>query len=370
LDDLLQPDFEAISREFALEGTFLRADLLRSGHIHDTYAVRLQGAAGPRRYVIQRINTEIFRDLECLTSNVVRVTEHLNRKLAAATDSEGRQEALNVIPTHAGEPLFRDTDGGVWRAYDFIEHTRTVDIVEHPDQAREGAYAFGTFLEALADLPLPRLHETLPCFHDTPRRFAAFKEAVDAVPQDRASEAKDEVAFALARAPLTELLSTALARGDLPERVTHNDTKINNVLFDVDTGEGVCVIDLDTVMPGAAAYDFGDLVRTTTATAAEDEPDLRKVRLRLDLFEAVVHGFLDAASELLTPAEVESLVVAGKVITFETGLRFLADFLQGDIYFKTARPAHNLDRARTQFELVRQLEEQEPQLQTIVERYA
>jgi hypothetical protein len=276
---------------------------------------------------------------------------------------------LQLVQTRDERSFLRDPEGRVWRAYNFIERARTVDVVEGLGQARDAAWAFGRFQEMLADLPQPRLHETLAHFHDSPRRFGAFEAAVEADSQRRAVEAKEEIAFALAREDVTHLLVEALATGRIPERVTHNDTKINNVLFDTSTGDPLCVIDLDTTMAGAAAYDFGDLVRTSTSTGAEDERDLRKVRFQLDLFEAVASGFLEAARGFLTPAEVDSLVVGGKLITFETGLRFLTDFLEGDVYFKTARPAHNLDRARTQFELVSQLEEREDRLSTIVGRY-
>jgi Ser/Thr protein kinase RdoA (MazF antagonist) len=365
-----QVDLEAISGEFRLGGPLLDAELLRSGHIHDTYAIRIQAGIETRRYLFQRINTTVFRNLERLTENVLRVTEHLRAKIAAAPPAAHCLEVLSVIPTQQGEAIFRDPSDAAWRGYNFIENARTVDVVENADQARKGAEAFGRFQQMLVDLPKPRLHETIPHFHDTPWRFEVFGGTVEADPHNRAAEAREEIAFAFAREDMTGALTQGLASGELPERITHNDTKINNVLFDTSTGDAVCVIDLDTVMPGAAGYDFGDLVRTTTSTATEDERDLRKVELRLDLFEAIARGFLEAAREFLTPAEVDSLVCAGTLITFETGLRFLTDFLQGDVYFKTARPAQNLDRARTQFELVRQLEEHQPQLRTIVERYS
>jgi hypothetical protein len=362
-------DLEAVGREFCFAGDFLDGELLKIGHIHDTYVVRVRREGGVTRFLLQRINLNVFPDLARLAENVRRVTEHVGEKLATAHPGQGRREALRVIPTQDGDAILCDHEGRAWRAYNFIERTRTVDMVEGPEQARKAARAFGQFQEMLSDLPRPRLHETLAHFHDTPRRFAAFADALASDACDRARRANDEIAFALARQAMAALLTDALVAGRIPERVTHNDTKINNVLFDTQTEEPVCVIDLDTTMPGVAAYDFGDLVRTSTSTSAEDERDLGQVQLRLDLFEALASGFLEAARGFLTPAEVDSLIVGGKLITFETGLRFLTDFLQGDVYFKTARAAHNLDRARTQFELVRQLEDQEQRLTAILDRY-
>jgi hypothetical protein len=362
-------DFEAVSRKFRFGGNFLDAVPIPAGHINDTYLVRVGPAGHTEAFVLQRINTVVFRDPDRLMENIVRITEHVAAKVAAAPPFDGRREVLRLIPTREGRSFFRDSEGRLWRAYNSIGRTRTVDVVEGIEQAWNAAWAFGRFQEMLADLPEPRLHETIPHFHDTPHRFAAFLSAVETGSQSRAAQAKAEIEFAAAREDMTGLLTSALAADRIPERVTHNDTKINNVLFDTSTGEPVCVIDLDITMAGAAAYDFGDLVRTSTSRGAEDERDLRKVRFQLDLFEAVAAGFLEAARDFLTPLEVDSLVVGGKLITFETGLRFLTDFLEGDVYFKTARPAHNLDRARTQFELVRQLEEREDQLSVIVERF-
>lgn len=362
-------DFEAISREFRFGGDFVDARPIPAGHINDTYLVRVRAPSRTAEFVLQRINTIVFRDPDRLMENIVRITEHVAAKVAAAPASDGRREILRLIPTREGRSFLRDSEGRVWRAYNSVGRTRTVDVVEGIEQARKAAWAFGRFQEMLADLPEPRLHETIPHFHDTPHRFAAFLSVVETDSQSRAAHATEEIEFAVAREEMAGLLTTALTEGRIPERVTHNDTKINNVLFDTSTGEPVCVIDLDITMAGAAAYDFGDLVRTSTSRGAEDERDLRKVRFQLDLFEAVAAGFLDAARQFLTPAEVDSLVVVGKLITFETGLRFLTDFLEGDVYFKTARPTHNLDRARTQFELVRQLEDREEQLARVVERY-
>jgi Ser/Thr protein kinase RdoA (MazF antagonist) len=238
-----------------------------------------------------------------------------------------------------------------------------VDVVESPAQAFAAAQAFGQFQKLLTDLPAPRLHDTIPDFHHTPKRFAALEKFVAADTGNRAALAKPEIEFALRHQAICGVLLDA----QLPERVTHNDTKINNVLLDDATGEGVCVIDLDTVMPGLALYDFGDMVRTTTSPVKEDERDLTKVTMQFPMFEALVRGYLASASAFLTPAEKQQLAFAGKLITFEIGIRFLTDFLAGDPYFKIHREEHNLDRCRTQFKLVESIEQQEAQMNKSVE---
>jgi aminoglycoside phosphotransferase (APT) family kinase protein len=240
---------------------------------------------------------------------------------------------------------------------------KTYDAVESPQQAYQAAKAFGQFQKMLADLPAPRLHDTIPDFHHTPKRFANLKQAILDNKANRLSLAKAEIDFALKRKSICSVLLDA----KLPERVTHNDTKFNNVMLDNATGEGICVIDLDTVMPGLALYDFGDMVRTTTSPAKEDERDLSKVTMQFPMFEALVRGYLSSAGEFLTPAEKKFLAFSGKLITFEIGLRFLTDFLEGDTYFKVHRDGHNLDRCRTQFKLVESIEQQENEMNRLVE---
>jgi Ser/Thr protein kinase RdoA (MazF antagonist) len=248
----------------------------------------------------------------------------------------------------------------------FVERATGHDVIRNADQAFQAAKAFGAFQALLADLPGERLVETIPDFHHTPSRYAAFAAALAKDTHGRAREAAAEIAFAQARAGEVGLIVDAMARGEIPERVTHNDTKLNNVLLDNETQEGICVIDLDTVMPGSALYDFGDLVRTSTSPAAEDEVDLSKVRMQLPMFEALVRGYLASAGGFLTPRERALLPFAGKLITFEIGLRFLTDWLEGDVYFKVKRPRHNLDRLRTQFKLVESIEAQLPAMQALV----
>ena len=357
-----QPDLCAITRQFQILGNFVGAEPYGSGHINDTYRVTFDRAGMPARYIFQRINHRIFKNPVALMENIQRVTCHLRDKLAGVPDSA--RQALTLIPSQAGQPWHQDAAGNYWRVYDFIERARTYDAVESPAQAYEAAKAFGRFQYMLTDLPAPRLHDTIPDFHHTPKRFAEFERALAADSANRAKLAGSEIEFALRHQPITGAL---LAAG-LPERITHNDTKFNNVMLDDATGAGVCVIDLDTVMPGLALYDFGDMVRTTTSPVTEDERDLTKVSMQLPMFAALVRGYWSAAGGFLTPAERRLLPEAGKVITLEIGLRFLADYLAGDTYFKVHRPGHNLDRCRTQFRLVESIEQQETQLHQLVDQ--
>jgi len=355
-------DVHAVAREFYIAGEFLSAEPYGSGHINDTYCVIYNQGGTRVRYLFQRINHHVFKNPVALMENVQRVTTHLAGKVAAGPDASRR--VLTLIPTRSGASHVCDSGGNVWRAYIFIENARGYDAVETPAQALSAARAFGRFQTLLADLPAPRLHDTIPDFHHTPKRFAALEKAVDADAANRASLARTEIEFALRHKAICGVLLEA----NLPERVTHNDTKFNNVLLDDATGEGVCVIDLDTVMPGLALYDFGDMVRTTTSPAKEDERDLRKVQMQFPMFEALARGYLDSAAEFLTPAEKKLLPFAGKLITFEIGLRFLTDYLAGDVYFKVSRDGHNLDRCRTQFKLVESITQQEAAMNQLVEK--
>jgi hypothetical protein len=358
----LKHDLRSIAANFLLPGEFLSAEPCGSGHINDTYCVRFDQAGKSVRYVLQRVNSNIFRDPVALMQNVQRVTSHIAAKLAGQPDVHRR--VLTLMPTCAGEVMHVDAEQNYWRACRFVENAHTCDVAESVEQAFKVANAFGQFQQLLSDLPAPRLHDTIPDFHHTPKRFATLEQAIAADVAGRATLAKPEIDFALRRKSMTGILLDA----KLPERVTHNDTKFNNVMLDDATGEGICVLDLDTVMPGLALYDFGDLVRTTTSPAAEDEPDLSKVTMQFPMFEALVRGYLAAAGGFLTQAEKRYLAVSGKLITFETGIRFLTDYLSGDSYFKVHREGHNLDRCRTQFKLVESIERQEDQMNALVER--
>jgi hypothetical protein len=358
----LRHDVREVARRFQIHGEFLSAEPYGSGHINDTYCARFDQGGTMVRYLLQRINHTIFKEPVRLMENIQRVTTHLGAKM---TDQPGAsRRTLTLINCRAdGRPFYCDGEGNHWRAYYFIEKARSYDAVESTEQAFQAARAFGRFQQLLADLPAPRLHDTIADFHHTPRRFEALERAIAADSANRAQGAKAEIEFALQHQALTRVLLAA----SLPERVTHNDTKLNNVLLDDVTGEGVCVIDLDTVMPGLALYDFGDIVRTTTSPTREDERDLSKVGMQFGMYEALVRGYLSSAGEFLTRAEKQHLAVAGKLITFEIGIRFLTDFLQGDTYFKVHREGHNLDRCRTQFKLVQSIEEQEERMDQLVE---
>jgi len=357
----LKHDVRAVARQFQICGEFFGAEPYGSGHINDTYCACYSQGGAPVRYILQRINHNVFKNPVALMENVQRVTAHLAGKVADEPDSSRR--VLTLIPARDGRAWHCDADGNHWRTYVFVEKARTYDAIETPKQAFEAAKAFGQFQKLLSDLPAPRLHDTIPDFHHTPRRFERLEQAIAVDSVNRAGLAGPDITFALRHKCITGQLLDA----GLPERVTHNDCKLNNAMLDDATGEGVCVIDLDTVMPGLVLYDFGDMVRTSTSPAREDERDLSKVKMQFPMFEALVRGYLQSAGNFLTAAERAHLVAAGKIITFEIGIRFLTDFLEGDAYFKIHRENHNLDRCRTQFKLVESIEQQESEMTRLVE---
>lgn len=356
----------AVAERFAIPGDFVGAEPFGSGHINDTYAATFDQGGTRVRYILQRVNHQIFKDVPALMENMLRVTRHAAAKLCAAGCRDITRRVLTVIPARDGAGYVRDASGNFWRSLVFIEHARTHDRVRDARQAYEAARAFGEFQTLLADLPGERLHETIPQFHHTRSRFDRLVDAIAADSSGRVRNAGPEIEFFLSREPISDVLLDLLAAGEIPERATHNDTKLNNVLIDDTTGTGVCVVDLDTVMPGLALYDFGDLVRTSTSPALEDEPDVSHVTMQLPMFEALVAGYLSAAGQVLNARETALLPFAGKLITFETGCRFLTDYLQGDVYFKVKQPDHNLVRCRTQIALVESIEAQEAAMQAVV----
>jgi len=357
-------DVRAAAHEFKIDGEFVAAMAYGSGHINDTYCVVFLDNGLPVRSILQRINTNIFKRPVALMENVQRVTSHLAAQVGGEPDCDRR--VLTLIAARNGRAWHEDADGNFWRAYRFIERARTYDAVESTSQAFQAGKAFGRFQQLLVSLPAPRLHDTIPDFHNTPKRFVTLQHEIESNVAGRARLAKQEIEFALAHEPIARVLLDA----NLPERVTHNDTKFNNVLLDDSTGEGICVIDLDTVMPGLALYDFGDMVRTTTSPAAEDERDLARVNLEFPMFEALLRGYLSSAGAFLTAPEKKHLVAAGKLIAFEQGVRFLADYLAGDVYYKVHREGHNLDRCRTQFKLVESIEQQQERMERLVDSIA
>lgn len=360
---------QEVLEKFEIPGRLLSVEPYGTGHINDTYRSIFEEQGGRRKsYIHQRINHKIFTRPERLMENIRRVTEHLHEKLLASGGDVTRG-ALTLVSALDGR-CFAQDDENYWRTYHFIEGAQTYDLVERPEHIYHAAQAFGNFQKLLADLPDPPLHETIPNFHNTCARFDQFEKALAADVAGRADACRTEIEFVLARKGMAGTVVNALAEGRVPSRITHNDTKFNNVMIDDTTGEGVCVIDLDTVMPGAVLYDFGDAVRIGTATAVEDERDLTKVGVSLELFEYLTRGYLDAARDFLVPAEIELLAFSARLITFEIGLRFFTDHLSGDTYFKVHRENHNLDRCRTQFKMVSQMEEQVEQLEQIVRRYS
>lgn len=360
--------FREVVKRFRAWGDFVEAIPYGSGHINDTFKVTFNMAGASVHYLLQRINHHIFRDPRAVMENIVRVTDHVRAKLSAAGVEDVTRHSLCVVLTRGdARPCFQDADGNWWRMYLFVEGARTYDTIEHQSQAFEAARAYARFQNLLADLPAPRLHETIPNFHNTPVRLGALQEAIAADICNRAADVRAEIAFVERRATLCGRLLERHAKGEIPERITHNDTKLNNVMLDDVTGEGVCVIDLDTVMPGLALYDFGDMVRSATAAAPEDERDLGKVRMRIEMFESIARGYL-AEADFLNPAEREELVFSGRLITLMIGMRFLTDYLQGDTYFKTRRAGQNLDRCRSQFKMVESMEAQAEAMEKIVSR--
>ena len=334
-------EFQSICSQFRLYGDFISVQPYGNGHINDTYQLTYCQSGKNVRYILQRINTNVFRNPVSLMDNIQRVTDHLQRK---CTNSRG---TLTLILTEKWKPYVVDSVGNYWRVYLFIENAISYDVLENEKQAYEAAKVFGQFQADLVDLPGPRLIETIPDFHNTPARVAALEKAVR---EDKCGRA-----------------AYLNRQGLIPERITHNDTKLNNVLIDNATGKGICVIDLDTVMPGLAHYDFGDMVRTGTSPAPEDEKDLSRVTMQFNMFEALLRGYCASAGKFLNDVELEYLPFSGKLITLEIGMRFLTDYLEGDIYFKTHRDGHNLDRCRTQFKLVESIEQQYDRMMKLVE---
>ena len=340
-----------------------------SGHINDTFLLCFETPANDQKqYILQRINHTIFHNPPQLMENIVNITRFLRNKITAQ-GGEPDRETLNVIKTKYGTKWYQDSDNNYWRIYQFIENSLCLEQVKSEKDFYDSAVAFGNFQKQLADFPVEILHETIPNFHNTASRFADFQKAAAEGDQARIALAQAEIAFALERKEDTSVLTTLLSEGKLPLRVTHNDTKLNNILFDADTHKALCIIDLDTVMPGLSLYDFGDSIRFGANTGAEDETDLSKVGLDLSLFEAFTKGYLEGCAGRLTAKEIELLPMGAKLMTYECGIRFLADFLTGDHYFKIHRDHHNLDRARTQFRLVADMEAKWDKMTAIVKKY-
>jgi Ser/Thr protein kinase RdoA (MazF antagonist) len=364
-EELDQREIAAIAASFAIQGDFVDGAPYGSGHINDTYAINYKQAGSPLRYILQRINHNVFKQPELLQANIEKVTRHLANKLGAHSDASRRR--LSLVPTHDGDSYSLDSQGNYWRVYLFIEGATTYDQIKSSDQAYQAARAFGQFVNDLSDIP-ERLEETIPDFHNTPARFRVLQQAIADDAHNRAADVKPEIDYVLAQEGIVARLVDLNEAGLIPERVTHNDTKLNNVMIDDETGEGICVIDLDTCMPGLSLYDFGDMVRTAARPTAEDEQDLDKVVADLKMFEALARGYIETLGPNMSPDERANLAFSAQLITLEIGIRFLTDYLQGDVYFKTHRPGHNIDRCRTQFKMAQEFERNMDRMNDFVER--
>ncbi len=356
-----------LSRKFQIYGHFLHAEPCKIGHINETYTVTYNQGGTNVRYVHQKLNVSVFKEPDAVMENIMRITTHIRGKLEAQNDADVTRKALIVVPTRNNEPYYKNHYQECWRAFVYIEDAQTFEAALHPKQAYQAGKAFGTFQSLLSDLPGKRLNETIPDFHNCRKRFTTLQAAIQEDRFNRAKSAEKEIEFAFKHEPIVDVLLKAHSTGKIPERITHNDTKFNNVMLDVKTGDQMCVVDLDTVMPGLVLYDFGDIVRTTTSPTLEDELDLSKIKMRMPMFESLARGYVEATQSFLTKAEKSFLAFSGKLITFTIGIRFLTDFLMGDTYFRVHRPNHNLDRCRTQFRLVESIEAQEDKMQQFVD---
>jgi hypothetical protein len=362
-----ETELHAIFSHFQIHGEMLRVEKLNVGHINETYAATYDQGGTRIRYLHQKLNRAVFRNPAGVMKNILRVTGHLRKKLETAQVDDLTRRTLTVIPTRAGKSFWRDDEGNVWRTFVFVEGVRTYQVVRTPAQAFQAGRAFGEFQTLLVDLPGGRLIETIPNFHDTRARLAALQQAVQRDRFNRAATVKRELDFARQREGIAGVIVDGMATGRIPERITHNDTKFNNVMLDAATGEARCIVDLDTVMPGCALYDFGDLIRTATSPTLEDERDLVRVKMRMPLFKQLARGYLGRAGEFLNRTERSLIAFSGRLITYELGLRFLTDYLNGDVYFRTHRRGQNLDRCRAQFKLVESIEQQEAAMQKFAE---
>lgn len=353
---------------FKLHGELKECIRYGSGHINDTYRLTYETSQGTKRYILQRMSRNIFKKPVELIENISGVTSWLRKKIIE-NGGDPERETLTLVKSQTGLPYFVDSDGEYWRVYLFIEGATCYDAVKDDNDFYQSAVAFGHFQQLLADYPAETLHETIKDFHNTPDRLKKFKKAVAEDVCGRAASVQKEIDFILEREELTHALYDMQLDGRLPLRVTHNDTKSNNVLMDNTTGKGLCVIDLDTVMPGLAVNDFGDSIRFGASTGAEDEKDLSKISCDMELYDIYAKGFVEGCGGALTDMEIECLPIGAKVMTYECGMRFLTDYLSGDTYFKVDYPTHNLDRTRTQLKLVWDMEQKWEQMQEIARKY-
>jgi len=357
-------DLRKIYSSFLADGSFSDAVSYGSGHIHDTFLV-VTSEKDKDDYILQRLNNRVFRNIPELQENIERVTNHLYRKLLTVPGSDIKRECLTLIRARNGNSWMEDEEGNFWRMFIFIPNHRSYDIVDSPDKAFEGGKAIGRFQAMLADLPGEPLHETIPNFHNIEKRLETFVQAVKSDKVKRASDVKEEINFVLKRSEEMKVILRLGMEGKIPLRITHNDTKFNNILLD-QNDKALCIIDLDTVMPGYVHYDFGDAIRTAANMAAEDEKDLSKVKMDIGLYNAYSEGYLSATRDTLNSVEKEYLAFAPRLITYTMAVRFLTDYLDGDSYYKIHHEHHNLQRAKAQLRLVESMEEQYSEMQKTI----
>jgi Ser/Thr protein kinase RdoA (MazF antagonist) len=362
----MEYNLKEIFESFTPDGTYLTGEPYGSGHIHDTFRVETK-EKDKDDYILQRLNNKIFKNIPELQNNIERVTIHLRNKIEAIPGSNVKRECLRLIPSLEGKSWIVDKNGNYWRMYIFISNHRSYNIVDSPDKAFEGGKAIGRFQAMLSDMPGGPLFETIPSFHNIEKRDETFNLKVKENPVGRVSSVRNEIDQFLQRAEEMKIILKLGREGKIPIRITHNDTKFNNILLD-ENDKALCVIDLDTVMPGYVHYDFGDAIRTATNTANEDEKDLSKVKMDINLFKAYAEGYLSGTANTLNDIEKEYLAFAPKLITYTIGLRFLTDYIDGDNYFKIHHELHNIQRARAQLQLVKSMEEQYDSMKKIISK--
>ena len=358
-------DLERIFKRFDTSGSYLKAYPFGTGHIHDTF--RIETGTGYRDYLIQKLNNTIFLDIPGLQDNIYRVTTHIRTKMKCDSESEGdiERKCLTVIKSKEGKSWFRDDSDNYWRMFLFIPDHRSYDIVQNKSLAYEGGKAVGRFQSLLSDLPGPRLNETIPFFHDIEKRLETFHGVLKKDPVSRVKSVKNEINFVMAREEEMKTILNLGREGKIPLRITHNDTKFNNILFD-EKDRALCLIDLDTVMPGYIHYDFGDSIRTVANTGAEDEEDLSLVSMNIEFYESFTKGYLEQVKDVLNKTEIDYLAYAPSLMTFIMGLRFLTDYISGDVYYKIHKPNQNILRTRAQFRLVECFEKQLDTMKSLI----
>jgi thiamine kinase-like enzyme len=359
-------DLSKIYDSFLADGSFSSAVVCGSGHIHDTFRIKTS-EKDKDDYILQRLNNRVFRNIPELQDNIERVTNHIRKKLLSIPGADVMRECLTVIMAKNGKSWVEDEDGSFWRMFIYIPDHRSYDKVDTPEKAVEGGKAIGRFQALLADLPGKPLYETIPFFHDIGKRLETFLSAVQNDKADRKKSTRGEIEFILKRSEEMKIILKLGKEGKIPLRITHNDTKFNNILLD-ENDKALCLIDLDTVMPGYVHYDFGDVIRTAANTADEDEKDLSKVKMDLELFGAFAEGYLSETRDTLNDVEKEYLAFAPRLLTYTMAVRFLTDYLDGDTYYKIHHEHHNLQRAKAQLKLIENMEEQYSAMQDIIKK--